>query len=114
MAQSITMSDGTELRPSDLEDALLRALREPMLVCDDHPDAWGDHQVVVYNEAREYVVNTDVEHCTCPAMQYHYDAEEVCKHIVRAQLATGEREMPAWVNLEAVDDMLRRRLEVER
>jgi len=114
MPPTITMSNGAELQPSDLEDALLRALREPMFVCDDHPDAWGDHQVVVYNEDREYVVNVDVEHCTCPALQYHCDADEVCKHIVRAQLARGERDVPEWVNLEAVDDQLLRRLEVDR
>lgn len=114
MAESITMSNGTELRPEDVQDALLRALREPMLVYEDHPRARGDHEVVVYNEAREYTVNVDVGHCTCPAQQYHHGPSEPCKHRLRVQLARGEREIPAWVNLEAVDDQLRRRLEGDR
>jgi len=114
MTPSITMSDGTELRPEDLEDALLRALREPMLVCEDHPDARGDHEVVVYNEDREETVNVDVGHCTCPAQQCHHGPSEPCKHRLRAQLALGEREIPEWVCMDAVDGQLRRRLEVER
>lgn len=114
MPESITMSDGTQLQPADLEDALLRALREPMLVYEDHPRARGDHEVVVYNEDREYVVNVDVGHCTCPAQQYHHGPSEACKHRLRAQLALGEREIPTWVCMDAVDDELRRRLEVDR
>ena len=111
MSPTITMSDGTELSPADLDDTLLRALREPMFVCVDHPDARGDHEVVVYNEDREYTVNVDVGHCTCPAQQYHHGPGEPCKHRVRAQLALGEREIPEWVQMEAVDISLRKRLE---
>lgn len=108
------MSDGTEIHPADLEGALQRALTEPMLVYEDHPRARGEHEVVVYNEAREYVVNVDVGHCTCPAQQYHHGPSEPCKHRVRAQLVRGEREIPEWIQMDAVDDQLRRRLEGQR
>lgn len=108
---SIQMPDGTEVRPEDIDPALFRALREPMFVYEDHPDTWGDHEVVVFNEDREYIVNIEAENCSCPALKYHHDADENCKHIMRAQLALGERDVPGWVNMEAVDDQLRRRLE---
>jgi len=114
MSSRLTMSNGIEIRPQDVDSTLFRALREPMYVCDDHPEARGDHEVVVYNEDREYVVNVDVGHCSCPAQMYHHGPSEPCKHRIRAELARGDREIPEWVCLDAVDDQLRRRLEVDR
>lgn len=111
MAKCVT-SDGTELHPKDIDDTLFRALREPMLVDEGHPDARGEHEVVVYSEGREYLVNVDVGYCPCPAHQYGETNDDGdCKHLVRYKLATGEREIPQWVNMEAVDRMLRRRVE---
>jgi hypothetical protein len=45
---------------------------------------------------------------------YHHGPSEPCKHRIRAELARGDREIPEWVCLDAVDDQLRRRLEVDR
>ena len=111
---SRTMSDGTTISPQDIDDALFRALREPMLVYEDHPDTRGEHEIVVYSESREYLVNIDVEFCPCPAFMYHCEDDEDCKHLQRAKLALGERDVPEWVNMDAVDGELRRRLEVDR
>jgi len=115
MSPEVTMSDGSTIRPQDIDDTLFRALREPMLVHEEHPDARGEHEVVVYSEGREYLVNVDVGFCPCPAFHYGQTNDDgECKHLVRYKLATGERDVPEWVQMDAVDEMLRRRLEVDR
>lgn len=111
MSTTRTMSDGTQIDPSAVDDTLVRALTEPMLVYEDHPDAQFDHEAVVYSEAREYRVNTDVDYCPCPAYQYHHDDGEDCKHLKRYKLAVRELEVPDWVQWDAVDISLRKRLD---
>lgn len=88
-----------------------RALGEPLFVCEDHPDALLDTQVVVYSEDREYSVDVELGFCDCPAFQYHHDDGERCKHIVRALVACGDLDVPAWVDVDSLDDQLLRRLD---
>lgn len=93
---------------------LWRALTEPMLVYEDHPDTWGDDETVVYNAEREHLVNADTEWCDCSSFTYHCAPGELCKHLIRFKLVRGDLEIPEWVSTEAVDDQLRRRLEADR
>lgn len=104
-----TMSDGTEIDPEAVDDTLIRALKEPMLVYKDHPDVRHDHGAVVYSEAREYRVNVDF--CSCPAFHFYHDEGEDCKHMKRYKLATGELVVPDWVQFDAIDRSLQLRLE---
>jgi len=110
MSTTRTMSDGTEIDVEAVDDTFRRALTEPMLVYEDHPDAQHDHEAVVYSESREYRINVDLDYCPCPAYQYHHDDGEDCKHLLRYKLAVGAIEIPDWVQLDAVDISLRKRL----
>jgi hypothetical protein len=94
--------------PAEIADRDVRALTEPMLVVADHPDAWGDHEAVVYNADREYLVNVDIGYCDCPDVQYRRTR---CKHLRRADFALGRRDVPDWVEVDALDDPLRKRVE---
>lgn len=104
---SATVSpDAAELGQRDV-----KALTEHMLVVEDHPDAWGDHEVVVYNEDRQYLVNVDIGHCDCPDVQFR---RRECKHLKRARYALGIDEVPGWVQTDRLDAPLRERLEADR
>lgn len=94
--------------PTDVNQRTIKALSEPMLVVEDHPDAWSEHEVVVYNADREHLVNVDVGHCDCADVKYRGVR---CKHLRRADYALGRKDIPAWINRDGLDDQLRRRLE---
>lgn len=87
----------------------VKALTEPMMVVEDHPDVWSDAEVVVYNEDREYTVNLALGFCDCA--DHHYRGAD-CKHMRRAGYALGQLEVPSWVDVESIDRPLRERLEV--
>jgi len=91
-----------------LDQRSVKALTEAMLVCEDHPDAWGDHEVVVYNEDRQYLVNVAIDYCDCPDVQYR---QARCKHLRRARFALGVDDVPAWVQRDRLDGPLAERLE---
>lgn len=91
----------------DLDKLDARALREPMVVVEDDPALWNDSEVAVYSEDRRYAVSLATGFCECPYAQYN----DSCKHQRRAEFALGHREIPEWVNMDVVDDQLRRRLE---
>jgi len=93
---------------NDLPQTHVRALTEPMAINQDDPDAWGEHEVAVYSEDRQYLVNIEIGHCGCPDVQYR---RRECKHIVRCKYALGEYDLPEWVQADRLDDQLRRRLE---
>ncbi|WEL29824.1 SWIM zinc finger family protein [Haloferax volcanii] len=92
----------------DLDKLDARALREPMVVVEDDPALWNDSEVAVYSEDRRYAVSLATGFCECP--DAHYRGNK-CKHQRRAEFALGRRKIPGWVNMDVVDDQLRRRLE---
>jgi len=98
----------TAATPEQLPQTHIRALTEHMVVNEDGPDAWGEHEVAVYSEDRQYLVNTDIGHCGCPDVQYR---RRECKHVARARYALGEYDLPEWVERDNLDDHLRTRLE---
>ena len=94
----------------ELDARTVKALTEPMLVVKDHPDVWDDHEVTVYNEDRQYLVNIAIGYCDCP--DNHYRQAE-CKHLRRAKFAlgVGSYDVPAWVDRDAIDEPLCKRLD---
>ena len=91
----------------DLDERDVRALTECMTVLADIGAAAGadDMYVVTTESGRSYTV--DVRHgmCGCPDAEQR-DPEGGCKHVRRVEFATGERPLPAWVSLDAIDEQL--------
>ena len=97
-------TDGVD-RAEDLElDA--RALVEYMTVLDDgdvRARSSEELYTVTTQSGSTYLVDVSLPACECPDCQYR---DRVCKHIRRVQFATGRREIPAWVDRDAVDPNL--------
>jgi hypothetical protein len=86
---------------TDLEERDVRALTEKMSVIPEGRDIYS----VSTESGREYTVNTRERRCNCPDGQYH-DPEGGCKHLRRVKYATGETPLPAWGDIDAVDNLL--------
>jgi len=106
MATNATPAEGTTVsvdgHPDDLDERDVRALTEKMTVIDynEHgPDMYG----VVSGSGNHYTVDTRHDSCDCPDAR-HRDVH--CKHQRRVAFATGERPIPAWVSMDAVDPLL--------
>ena len=91
-----------------LEDRDIRALTRPMNTVVDDPDTWGDDEVAVYHKGRQHIVNVVTQSCDCE--DFHY-RDVACQHIRRAWYATGRREIPAGIDIEALDEPLRDQLD---
>lgn len=112
----MTQFDSAELETSatddsiDLDDRDVRALNQYLTVLDDVGRARGadDLFLVVSQSGSEYLVDTRLGACECPDHEYRADelGEHGCKHQRRVAYATGEREIPAGVDRDAVDDQL--------
>jgi hypothetical protein len=85
-----------------------RALSELLAVYEFAPAMYW----VYSEEGREYTVDAETRACTCPDAQYN-DPKGGCKHARRVALWRGDEQIPAWVNLEAVDPLLVEHLELE-
>jgi len=92
---------------TDLEKRDVRALVEKMTVLADVGAARGaDEMFVVTTESgSSYTVDLRIGACGCPDAE-HRDPEGGCKHVRRAQFATGTRAIPSWVELDVVDPQL--------
>ncbi|WP_211195003.1 SWIM zinc finger family protein [Halorhabdus amylolytica] len=86
-------------RRTDLDDRDARALTECMSVL----PKGGDVYTVVGENGGTYGVDLREERCTCPDHEYR---EARCKHIRRAEFATGERTIPSWADTGAIDEQL--------
>lgn len=87
-----------------LDDRDARALTEPMDVVADDP-ATDAHEVAVYNDGTRYIINPEVGWCSCDDWHYR-QPEGGCKHQVRVAFERGEREIPDWIDEDALDDWL--------
>lgn len=102
-------SDGTD-SSIDLSDRELRALEQFLTVTPEIGRARGaDDLVIVTSESgREYLVDVDCGRCqrrdggVCPDQEYNLDDGEVCKHVIRARIATGRRSVSS-AELAAAD-----------
>jgi len=84
---------------TDFDDRDARALTECMSVL---PEG-GDIFEVVGENGGTYRVDAREGRCTCPD---HKHRNARCKHKRRVAFATGERPVPAWVKVSAVDSHL--------
>jgi hypothetical protein len=91
----------------DLDDRDARALTEYLTVLSDIGRAKDaeDLYLVVSQSGREYLVDAREEACEC-ADARHRNPENGCKHVRRVAFATGEREIPTWVDGDDVDPQL--------
>jgi len=85
--------DSTEIDKRDV-----RALTEYMTTL----PLGGDMYSVTTESGSEYRVDARGGRCTCPDHQYR---DVRCKHVRRVAFATGERPIPSWVNMDAVDEL---------
>ncbi|WP_135302624.1 hypothetical protein [Haloarcula amylovorans] len=98
---------GGELPTLDGRDT--KALTEPMDCYQDDP-ATTEDQVAVYHRGDRYVIDPSVGVCDCPDM-LHRRPDDGCKHLRRWWFRTGERQLPEWADLEAVDRDLREHID---
>lgn len=100
---AVATPDVAGAEDSELDE---RALTEYMAVLEDATDctrrAPGLYSVTTQS-GREYLVDAELPACECPDHEYR---DWICKHIRRVQFATGRREIPAWINGDAVDNQL--------
>ena len=88
--------------PESIDSRDVAALTEYMTVLSGvgrARDAPGVY-LVVSQSGSEYLVDAVDGSCECPDAM-HRDVE--CKHQRRVAFATGEREIPAWAEADAVD-----------
>ena len=104
---TMTMFDpaAQERAATDLADRTVRALTDDLLVVADAPGLYR----VYGKDGDEYTVNAETGACTCPDTEYR-DPDGGCKHVRRVEFHTGERAVPAWVDRDAVDPLLVKRL----
>ena len=111
----------TDISPTEFDDGPTpkqlareaRAATEHLLVDTVTPETDETGLVHVYStEGKQYVVDLESGACSCPDAEYNLNVEhgERCKHAVRAEIVTGRRGLPP-VDVEAVDDRLRERLD---
>jgi len=96
MATNATQA--TDFDVSDLHRLDVKALTTKMSAFEDAPGVY-----IVQHDTEHRVAEVDGEyHCDCKGHQYGHK----CYHIRRLEFATGEREIPSWVNGDAVDPQL--------
>jgi len=76
-----------------LSDRDVRALTEHMDIYADDPDTTSE-EVAVYNRGTRHIIN--------PLMHYR-QPDGGCKHLRRYEFEDGARDIPAWVQTDALD-----------
>jgi hypothetical protein len=88
--------------PQQLDERDAAALTEFMTTI---PTDTPGFYLVVSASGSEYRVDGRHGSCECPDAR-HRDPDGGCKHIRRVRFATGRREIPEWVDPDAVDPQL--------
>ncbi len=101
----MTSTNAAPQERTDLDARDVRALTDYLLVVEEAPGLF-----LVYGEdGDEYTVDADTGACTCPDAEYRYP-EGGCKHARRVAFHTGAREVPEWINHNAMDPLLVKQL----
>jgi hypothetical protein len=88
------------------DERAARALTEPMSVLDKRlGHDLRDEEFLVVTPTGTYHVDAIAKTCDCPDA-LHRAPDEGCKHRLRVAMARGERPIPGWVDVEAIDDGL--------
>ena len=105
MAIVETGQSGDGRSVADLDAIDVRALTQYLTVLDDVGRARDaeDLYVVVSESGNQYLVDIRAGTCGCPDHRYR---DRRCKHLRRVAFATGDREIPEWVDRTNVDDHL--------
>lgn len=92
-------------RAEDIPQPMVRALTERMTVCSEIGMARGAPAMHVVTSASGSTYHVDVRAgaCDCPDRRHR---DRKCKHLWRAELATGETIIPGWVDVEEIDATL--------
>lgn len=88
------------------DERAAKALTESMSVLDNR--TFGDlrnEEFLVVTPTGTYHVSAIAETCDCPDA-LHRAPDEGCKHRLRVAMACGERPIPGWVDVEAIDPQL--------
>ncbi|WP_255681503.1 hypothetical protein [Natrinema sp. SYSU A 869] len=97
-----------------IETREAKALTEIMTVLGDLPAVQdnSNRYSVTTESGREYHVHVVEGTChkkngeECPDQEYNLDDNDVCKHVHRARYAVGFKEIPEWIDEDAIDDDL--------
>ncbi len=88
------------------DERAAKALTQPMTVLDERLDHdLRDEEFLVVTPTGTYRVDAIAGTCDCPD-SLHRAPESGCKHFQRVALARGERPIPAWVDVDAIDAQL--------
>ena len=92
--------------PGTFDERAAKALTEPMSVLDNRLDHnLRNEQFLVVTPTGTYTVDAIAESCGCPDA-LHRAPDDGCKHVLRVALARGQRVIPAWVDVDAIDEQL--------
>jgi hypothetical protein len=99
---------------TELDERDVRALTQYLTVLDDVDLARDaeDLYAVVSESGKQYLVDAREGSCTCPDAT-HRDPDGGCKHVRRVAFVTGEREIPAWVDRDDLDDQFGAHVDAE-
>ncbi|MFC6723512.1 hypothetical protein ACFQE1_03725, partial [Halobium palmae] len=90
-----------------IDERDVRALTEcPSVLADVGRTKDADDLYVVVSESgKEYLVDAREGACECADAEYR-DPVGGCKHVRRVAFATGARDVPAWIDTDAIDTHL--------
>jgi len=91
-------ADGIE----QLSDRDVRALTEHMDIYPDDPDTTSE-EIAVYNKGTRHIINPLAGFCDCEDQHYR-QPDGGCKHLRRYDFEQGARDIPSWVQTDALDD----------
>ena len=88
------------------DERAAKALTESLSVLDSRTfNHLRNEEFLVVSPTGTYTVDAIAETCTCPDA-LHRAPEQGCKHLQRVAFARGERPIPGWVDVEAIDSGL--------
>jgi len=88
------------------DERAAKALTESLSVLDSRTfNQLRNEEFLVVSPTGTYTVGAIAETCTCPDA-LHRAPEQGCKHLQRVAFARGERPIPGWVDVEAIDSGL--------
>lgn len=89
-------NDAIRQNGTDIENRDARALTQYLTVI---PIEGTGMYEVTSESGREYIVDLQETRCTCKDHEFR---RVRCKHIRRVEFETGARELPAWINEDAL------------
>ncbi len=103
---AMSSADSPDTTSSQFDERAAKALTESLSVLDAQTfNHLRNEEFLVVSPTGTYTVDAIAETCTCPDA-LHRAPEQGCKHLQRVAFARGERPIPGWVDVEAIDSGL--------